>query len=258
MAETFVTKYNDFYIKSTFLNDDIFLTVLAGKTAFSGQIAADKMAELQIKWPKFEDLQEMAKETLTTQSDRYSLSLEEESLIWRKLGGSAKLRLASFELSAFNFEDAQSEIIDFLVTSFLKNRTMLKGTKENLDAGKKDMEKMRDEISRLVSEKAETEQLLFNQFLPILNSKKERIVELEAGGGLSDWRSEQDTDQEDSQSTEGEEEGEEGEEEGGEGRHEGRKRKNSEDQDGEKAKRRLVPEEDEVEEDLEDGLFQDI
>ena len=44
-------------------------------------------------------------------SDRYSLSLEEESLIWRKLGGSAKLRLASFELSAFNFEDAQSEII---------------------------------------------------------------------------------------------------------------------------------------------------
>ena len=63
---------------------------------------------------------------------------------------------------------------------------------------------------------------------------------------------------EDSQSTEGEDEGEEGEEEGGEGKLEGRKRKNSEDQDGEKAKRRLVPEENEVEEDLEDGLFQDI
>ena len=70
---------------------------------------------------------------------------------------------------------------------------------------------------------------------------------------------------EDSQSTEGEdegeegeEEGEEGEEEGGEGKLEGRKRKNSEDQDREKAKRRLVPEEDEVEEDLEDGLFLDI
>ena len=48
------------------------------------------------------------------------------------------------------------------------------------------------------------------------------------------------------------------EEEGGEGKLEGRKRKNSEDQDREKAKRRLVPEEDEVEEDLEDGLFLDI
>ena len=44
-------------------------------------------------------------------SDSYSLGLEGTNLVWRKVGGAAKLRLANFGLQPLDAAEAQAQIM---------------------------------------------------------------------------------------------------------------------------------------------------
>ena len=112
-------------------------------------------------------------------SEHYAVSIENEELIWRRLGGKIKLRLATIQLTPISFNDALAEIIDFLLESSAANRSNMAELK--LDCTKKSADldnaiKMNKDLSKA---QENSSKLLVEQFLPVLNRKKLRIQELE-------------------------------------------------------------------------------
>ena len=112
-------------------------------------------------------------------SEHYAVSIENEELIWRRLGGKIKLRLATIQLTPISFNDALAEIIDFLLESSAANRSNMAELKLDFTKKSADLDnaiKMNKDLSKA---QENSSKLLVEQFLPVLNRKKLRIQELE-------------------------------------------------------------------------------
>ena len=100
--------------------------------------------------------------------------------MWRKLGGKASLRLATFPLRPADHSAVQADIIDHLLLSNKSNETKLKDHVLELERTKTELEKARALNERLVCAQMEAQSAMISQFLPLLNAKKRKCRELEA------------------------------------------------------------------------------
>ena len=113
-------------------------------------------------------------------SEHYDIRVEDEELIWRKVGGKIQLRLASIKLTPINFNDAQAEIINFLLESGAKNKSKMAEIKHDLEKKTADLDKSVKMNKELAVAQEESRESLLKQFVQILNTKKLRIRELES------------------------------------------------------------------------------
>lgn len=186
--KTSIIKFDEAcYLKSTLLPDDaVEMVVLTpGSAGFSGRIDKNDVADIQAKMAgKFDNVWEMAKQALTKQSERYSLCLEEESLVVRKVGGKARMRIAAFNLKPLPSADrAQAEIINFLLESSTTASQALAETRQALAKKSEDLEAMQGVVQKANECQREAKALLLSEFAVVLNEKKKMIRELEAGRG---------------------------------------------------------------------------
>ena len=138
----------------------------------------------------------MAREAFSGGSDGYSVSVEGGKLVWRKVGGKARLKLMEVDLTPLNFEDAQKDIFDNLLEA---NKRLSSKNEEYSKRQEKlvtDLKKSRIMLVDFEKTKNELEDKFYESFLPILNSKKEKIVELErrleSGGRVEEKEEESD------------------------------------------------------------------
>ena len=188
--ECSVTRLGDIYLRSTWVEGDLFLMLMSGADAWRCQLVKDQFKTIDEEKGIVSSLQ-LAKAAFTAPSENHAVTLEGGTLVWRKVGAKAKMVLAKIDLSPVNFLDAQREIFDHLVDRnrdiALKNREYAR-RQENLVA---ELKKSRTMLKDFEKVKDEIEDRLYETFLPILNAKKRKIRELEeelggsAGGRTS-------------------------------------------------------------------------
>jgi len=144
----------------------------------------------------------MAKQAFSTNSGHYSLGVEDDLLIWRKVGGSKmKLRIAAIPLQSISYEDAKTEIMDFLLKSNREQASDLKDCRTALQKKSSDMDSALKQIRTLTEDQVKSREALMADFIPILNTKKRYILDLEEQ--LRDQRSRVDDEDSDSSGYDG-------------------------------------------------------
>ena len=181
MEKCSVAKLGDIYLRATWVEQDLFLMIMSGAEAWRGELLEDQCRKLDEKFGDSigSNFQMLAKEAFVAPSENHEISIEAGNLIWRKVGGKKKMKLTEIELSPVNFLDAQKEIFDYLLKTNMevtsKNKEYAR-RQENLVA---EMKKSRTMLRNFEKVKEEIEDRLYETFLPVLNSKKRKIRELE-------------------------------------------------------------------------------
>jgi len=185
--ESYFQKFGDIQMMSEFEDDNIRLTFLSGVSGYKCNITSTQLMKAQQRLAgKFDNVAEMARTTFKkAEEHKFSLTIEEKDgsdnnekvLVWRKIGGKAKLRLASFDVESVNLSLVLDTIFNFLNKDRYTLQSRLEETENELTEVKVELER----LSKIVEDlnKASTEDELIAQFLPLLNSKKRRIAQLE-------------------------------------------------------------------------------
>ena len=77
------------------------------------------------------------KEAFSGESENYSIELNEEKLVWKKIQGKVKVKLAEIRLSRISYSDVQTSFLTQLIT---ENR-VLKKTNSELKIKEETLEK---------------------------------------------------------------------------------------------------------------------
>ena len=128
----------------------------------------------------------MAREAFggATQS-KYDFAIENKKMIWRKVGGKAKIKITEIQLNPVSFLDAQNAILAQLLESNNDLKSKNKDFKRRQDNLVRDLKKAKHLLQEMEKEKSGLEDNLYERFLPILNAKKEKIRELQKYGPTS-------------------------------------------------------------------------
>ena len=119
MTDTVVCKLGPYHCQSTWTEDSVLLTVLAGDDAWAGELHQQACKDRDDRaGGALGDSWIMAREAFggATQS-KYDFAIENKKLIWRKVGGKAKIKITEIQLNPVSFLDAQNEILAQLVES---------------------------------------------------------------------------------------------------------------------------------------------
>jgi len=164
-------------------DESLQLTILDGTTAWLAKIsqtackaAGDKTGGV------LGDTWDMAKEAFSEGSDKYDIVVKEDKLVWRKVGGKAKIKIMEISLVPVNFLEAQNKMFSQLVESNRDLKNKNKDFQRRQDNLVRDLKKSKSMLMEFEQEKSKIEDAMFERFIPILNSKKERIRELEKYG----------------------------------------------------------------------------
>lgn len=162
------------------------LTILDGTSAWSAKIsraacedAGDRAGGV------LGDTWDMAREAFVGGSEKYDIVVKEEKLVWRKVGGKAKIKIMDIPLDPVSFLDAQNRMFAQLVESNRDLKNKNKDLQRRQDNLVRDLKKSKSMLREFEQEKSKIEDAMYERFLPILNSKKERIRELEKLGPKS-------------------------------------------------------------------------
>eukprot|EP00090_Calanus_glacialis_P036607 TRINITY_DN6256_c0_g1_i1.p1 TRINITY_DN6256_c0_g1~~TRINITY_DN6256_c0_g1_i1.p1 ORF type:complete len:246 (-),score=84.71 TRINITY_DN6256_c0_g1_i1:29-766(-) len=186
MTETIVTKHGSYHIQSTWADEDLFLTILAGTEAWAGTLEHQVFKDIDTRTGgALGDSWQMAKEAFGgTETSKYDIAIDNKKLIWRKVGGKAKIKITEIELKPVSFLDTQNELFGQLIESNNELKTKNKDFKRRQDNLVRDLKKSKNMLVEMEKEKSGIEDKLYERFLPILNAKKEKICDLEKNGGM--------------------------------------------------------------------------
>ena len=164
---------------------DNIITVLGPTQAWSGTLdnrllesAAKKLGDCPL-----EDAVKEAKTAFGGNIEKYSVSVENDKLFWKKLtrtsNGMKKLKLVEVQLQELpDIAKVQKTLMETLI----KDNQGLQKTNKDLQRRNDNLRKtLRDHQATLelfTKEKNELEENLYSKFIPILNAKKEEIVRL--------------------------------------------------------------------------------
>ena len=183
MSDIVVTKLGDYHCQVTWADREVFLIILDGPSAWSGQLDQHIFESIDTRTgARLGDSWDMAKEAFAGQSSKFAFTVENKKVIWRKVGGKAKIKLAEIELRSLSFVDAQNELLGHLIAQNNELKTKNKDFKRRQDNLVRDHKKSKSMLEAFEKEKNEIEGKMYERFLPILNSKKEKIRELERYG----------------------------------------------------------------------------
>lgn len=129
----------------------------------------------------------LAKSAFQRPCDDFSFSLEtsgsEPSLVWRRVSGGVKIRLAQLWLERSDYATCQDDIFEAAAKSSEASETKIRSLQERLNSLIDDLRDCRNQLETLREAKAGMEKELFSQFLPILHSKQDMIRKLLAEQG---------------------------------------------------------------------------
>ena len=99
MGDTNVCKISSYHCQCVMGDESLQLTILDGTTAWLAKIsqtackaAGDKTGGV------LGDTWDMAKEAFSEGSDKYDIVVKEDKLVWRKVGGKAKIKIMEISL----------------------------------------------------------------------------------------------------------------------------------------------------------------
>eukprot|EP00088_Acartia_fossae_P052351 TRINITY_DN5910_c0_g1_i5.p1 TRINITY_DN5910_c0_g1~~TRINITY_DN5910_c0_g1_i5.p1 ORF type:complete len:269 (-),score=89.34 TRINITY_DN5910_c0_g1_i5:132-938(-) len=190
--EIYVFKCDDFYVKSEIVKDgkeeisEIQLLLSSEEAGYKGKIDAKLLTTTQEKHAaKFPDkIRSMAETAFMGNLDNFSLKIEIQDeqpvLTWRRQStGKMKILLATVNLIPVDKKVAREDIMDFLIKDRLELKEKLKDQQQTLDRKTTELDRCQNLADELTNNALERENLLVEQFLPILNNKKRRIEQLE-------------------------------------------------------------------------------
>ena len=127
---------------------------------------------------EFQEVLKLTKSTLSGESDKYTYSIDEDQLVWKKVAGLAKMTLVKIELTEKPFLETQKSFFEFLINE----NKQLQSTNDNLQRKQESLvlslKQSHATLEVFEKEKNEMEERLYSKFLPILNSKKDEILRL--------------------------------------------------------------------------------
>ena len=127
---------------------------------------------------EFQEVLKLTKSTLSGESDKYTFSIDEDQLVWKKVAGLAKMTLVKIELTEKPFLETQKSFFEFLINE----NKQLQSTNDNLQRKQESLvlslKQSHATLEVFEKEKNEMEERLYSKFLPILNSKKDEILRL--------------------------------------------------------------------------------
>ena len=125
-----------------------------------------------------EDIKSWAKKAFSsltkTPEFTFSISESKEKLIWKK-AGKRKLRIAEVSLEQVDYNEVDKKLFEHA----LNEKEHSARYKENYEKIAEERKTYMNQMTEMVKLKNNLEQDLYGHFLPILNSKQERIKELE-------------------------------------------------------------------------------
>lgn len=99
-------------------------------------------------------------------------------LVWKKVDGKFKIRLAQIPLTPVNFNKAHSKIFDTAIDQIQQSDIKIREMQEKQNRLMNDVQDYRNKMTEIRDCKAVLEEELFSAFLPILNSKQDEIRKL--------------------------------------------------------------------------------
>ena len=175
---------DDFFIAKTSQNDGLWscqFVDLDSNRAFGVSFNPEDLenASCQIKAKDLSALAKVAFSTEDNREHRFSVSEDNQQLLWKRSTKSIKIKLCSFPIQPVDSVQLHKEIFEL---SFKK----LKEETESKDLYKSNYTKLTEDrkglllrVNQMTNEKKTMEAEMFQHFLPILNAKKDKIRELE-------------------------------------------------------------------------------
>ena len=99
-------------------------------------------------------------------------------MVWKKVEGKFKIRLAELPLSALDFKILNLDIFDTAVNQIQQNKAKTIEVTSKNDSLHKDLSEYQNKLIQFRNDANSLEKELYDAFLPILNSKKAEIRRL--------------------------------------------------------------------------------
>ena len=175
-----------YYARCTWTDEeDVHIVILDRDKAWNLTLEKNEIEALEKKM-RMKEISSWAKEAFSSKKGPnsghlFSISEDENTLIWKKAGDAGskmKVKVGSFDLQRMNFDDAQAQVLGEAIDGFaeMKGKCEEMSSKhENLVA---DLKECRTKCEEFLKGKEKIEDKLYEQFLPILQSKQDKIREM--------------------------------------------------------------------------------
>ncbi len=196
-----------YHAKTAWEEGDISALVVRGREAYRLHLAEAELKELGRRLG-IGDIGAWAEEAFQRSSSSHVFSIAEgkknknkknKELVWRRVGEAGedqkarkmKLRVGSFALEEVDFEEGQKEVLDAAVDLLEARDRRVADLAERQSKLMGDVRDARRKVAEFSEGKEEAERQLYERFLPILQSKQDKIRQLmserrEGGGGEED------------------------------------------------------------------------
>ena len=172
--------------KSVWKDGDIRLVLIDGTKAYEGSLSADEMEEIKAD-KNLAKLGEWAEEVFGRSGEAskdhvFAVDTKAKSLSWKyaRAGTKVKVNVADIDLKKADFESANREVLGAALAKIGSAEGERRADDEEKESLRKQLERMTALSERFRDEKAKVEKELYEQFLPVLQTKQSRNDELEA------------------------------------------------------------------------------
>jgi len=124
-------------------------------------------------------LARLAFSTDTNPEHRFSVSADNEQLVWKRKRQSIKVKLFSFPLQVVDSIQLHKEIFELSLKKIGEEEAAKNFYKNNYAKSTEDRKGLLLRVNQMTSDKKTMEEEMYKHFLPILNAKKDKIRELE-------------------------------------------------------------------------------
>ena len=103
---------------------------------------------------------------------------ENRNLVWKKIEGKFKIRLAEIPLTSLSFDKVHNDIFNTALEQIQKSKQEAKDSAHRELILRNDVKEYNKQMLQFKEDKSNLEEKLFEAFIPILNSKKDEIRRL--------------------------------------------------------------------------------
>lgn len=103
---------------------------------------------------------------------------QDKKLIWKKVEGKFKIRLAEIPLTDLSFDDVHDDLFNTALEQIQRSKKEAEDSSSRELILKNDVKEYKEQMLQFKEDKSNLEEKLFEAFIPILNSKKDEIRRL--------------------------------------------------------------------------------
>ena len=103
---------------------------------------------------------------------------QDKKLIWKKVEGKFKIRLAEIPLTDLSLDDVHDDLFNTALEQIQRSKKEAEDSSSRELILKNDVKEYKEQMLQFKEDKSNLEEKLFDAFIPILNSKKDEIRRL--------------------------------------------------------------------------------